>query len=372
MRGAPGDQELGPEKPDALGAVADAPPRSRRAGPRFPSASPRRRPASGPARPAPPRAASRSAGAGSGAPARPPARRRVGSMTTTPLCPSSSSVAPVRISSSAPLRPITAGMPSEWARMAACDVLRALLADEPDDVLAVELHGEPGGELVRHDDDLLARRMDHSSSSLRPMSRCSIRIWMAWRSASRSRSWALPEELKSCAQLERLELVRGLRAQLVVANELLDGGEEIAVLRHEDLRRRRCATPRRPRARARAGPARLGALRPRAPRRAGAGSRPPRRRARRCGAGTSGKSRRTTSAGAQATPGDTPMPRSIRGPGHCSPNPFGHEGGERLGRGLLVVAVGPDHDELPHSAASIMTPMMLLPFTAHRRPWRPM
>ena len=33
----------------------------------------------------------------------------------------------------------------------------ALLADEPDDVLAVELHREPGRELVRDDDDLLVR-----------------------------------------------------------------------------------------------------------------------------------------------------------------------------------------------------------------------
>ena len=33
----------------------------------------------------------------------------------------------------------------------------ALLADEPDDVLAVELHGQPGRELVRDDDDLLVR-----------------------------------------------------------------------------------------------------------------------------------------------------------------------------------------------------------------------
>lgn len=37
------------------------------------------------------------------------------------------------------------------------------------------------------------------------------------------------------AQLQRFELVRGLGAELIVADQGLDRGEEILVLRHENL-----------------------------------------------------------------------------------------------------------------------------------------
>ena len=69
-------------------------------------------------------------------------------------------------------------------------------------------------------------------------------------------------------------------------------------------------------------------------------------------------------AGAQATPGETPMPRSARVIS-VLPEPARHQLGQRLrpparrrARSARIVI------SLPHSAASIMTPMMLLPFTS--------
>ena len=62
---------------------------------------------------------------------------------------------PGGIAASAPTAPITAGMPSECARIAACAVRVPSSLIRPDDVLAVELHRESRRELVSDDDDLL-------------------------------------------------------------------------------------------------------------------------------------------------------------------------------------------------------------------------
>src|SRR6185295_4464694 len=60
--------------------------------------------------------------------------------------------------------------------------------------------------------------------------------------------------------------------------------------------------------------------------------------------GTSGKSIRTMKAGAQATPGDTPIPRSD-GATSVLPETAGHQLGQRRHRLLGVGAVGADRDE---------------------------
>ena len=39
-----------------------------------------------------------------------------------------------------------------------------------------------------------------------------------------------------CTQLERLEFERALRAQLVLANQSLDGFQEVRIFEHQDLR----------------------------------------------------------------------------------------------------------------------------------------
>ena len=182
----------------------------------------------------------------------------------------------------------------------------ALLADQPDHVLPVELHREPGREFVRHHDDLLVGPARPGLALRVRRSGLSIRSWIAVRSARRSRSCALPELPHSVAQFERLELVGRLRARADCCGSGARRREELGVLRHEDLgvedpgflrRPARCST----RSRSRSSPATASltaacsrATRPRP--RAGPTVR----------SGTSGKRQCTTSAGREGHAGGYP------------------------------------------------------------------
>ena len=127
---------------------------------------------------------------------------------------------PGGIDASAPAAPITAGMPSEWARMAACAVRVPSSLIEPDHVLAVELHREAGRELVRDDDDLLVggdgpelvARAAHQAVEHAELDGVEV-------------GQALAQHGRAGEQvpvLQRLELVRRLGAEVVVADQRLD------------------------------------------------------------------------------------------------------------------------------------------------------
>ena len=101
---------------------------------------------------------------------------------------------PRRISASAPPAPMTAGNAERVRQDRGVRGPGAFLADEPHDVLAIELHREPGRELVRDNDHLLVGGDGPELVPLAaPCSRLSMRSWIAWRSARRSRSRAAPE-----------------------------------------------------------------------------------------------------------------------------------------------------------------------------------
>ena len=88
------------------------------------------------------------------------------------------------------------------------------------------------------------------------------------------------------------------------------------------------------------------------------------RRAATVRSGTSGSPAARRTPGAQATPGETPMPRSER---VTLMSPRTRWPPARPAPATACSASGPLARmviELPHSAASIMTPMMLLPFTS--------
>jgi len=111
---------------------------------------------------------------------------------------------------------------------------RALLAHQPDDVLAIELHGEPGAELPRHhygrlSDPLpqLVRAavhevLDHPDCHARKVGEAVLQAWAAGRGPH-------------VAHLERLELERLLGGEVILADQVRDAGEELFVLEHEEL-----------------------------------------------------------------------------------------------------------------------------------------
>src|SRR2546425_640191 len=111
---------------------------------------------------------------------------------------------------------------------------RALLAHQPDDVLAIELHREPGAQLLRHHhrglgDSLpqLVRTavhevLDHANRHARKVGEAVLQAWAAGRGPH-------------VAQFERLELERLLGREAVLADQVRDAGEELFVLEHEEL-----------------------------------------------------------------------------------------------------------------------------------------
>ena len=74
-----------------------------------------------------------------------------------PLWPSSSTIIPGGIVGHGAHRAHDGGNAQRVGQDGGVRRAGALLADEPDDVLAIELHGQAGRELVRDDDDLLVR-----------------------------------------------------------------------------------------------------------------------------------------------------------------------------------------------------------------------
>ena len=140
---------------------------------------------------------------------------------------------PGGISASAPTAPITAGNAERVRQDRGVRRARPFLADEPDHVLAIELHRQSGRELVGHDDDLLVGRdgpelVPHATHQ--PVEHPKLDGVQVGQTLAQP-GGAGPE----VAELERLELVRGLGAELVVADQGLDRGQEIGVLRHQDL-----------------------------------------------------------------------------------------------------------------------------------------
>ena len=119
---------------------------------------------------------------------------RVGSSTMVPAWPSSSTIVPAAIWASAPGAPITAGMPSECARIAACEVRVPSSLTSPTTWSRSSCTVRPGESSWATTIDLLVHR--HATTARRrrgPSAARSIRSWMACRSASRSRSRALPD-----------------------------------------------------------------------------------------------------------------------------------------------------------------------------------
>ena len=109
-------------------------------------------------------------------------------------------------------------------------------------MLAVELHREPGRQLPRHDDDLLVAgnrpRLGTGAAQevVEHPELNGVEVGQPLAQPGRARP--------QVAQLERLELVGRLGAQLVVADQRLDRGEEVLVLRHQDLGVEDASTPR--------------------------------------------------------------------------------------------------------------------------------
>ena len=160
---------------------------------------------------------------------------RVGSRMMTPVRPSSSSIWPSRTRCSAPDTPITAGMPSECARMAAWEVRVPSSLTSPTTCSRSSWTVRPGESSCATTMTCSSRAPDQGSRSEPPISFSTTRRWMAVRSVSRSRSCALPELRPQVAELEGLEFVGRLGAQLVLPDQRLDAGQEVGVLHHQDL-----------------------------------------------------------------------------------------------------------------------------------------
>ena len=109
----------------------------------------------------------------------------------------------------------------------------AFLAHQSHHVLPIELHGEPGRKLVGHHDDLIVRGHGGDVRSVlaeQPIDHAQLDgVEVGQPLAQPGRSG--PE----VAKLQRLELVGGLGAELVVPDQGLDRVEELPVLGHEDL-----------------------------------------------------------------------------------------------------------------------------------------
>jgi hypothetical protein len=237
----------------------------------------------------------------------------------------------------------------------------ALLADEADHVLAVELDREARRELVGHDDHLLVVRdrpelvphPAHEAVEHPELNGVEVGDLLAEHRGAR----------EQIAVLERLELVRGLGAQVVVADQRLDRGEEVGVLRHLDLRVEDAGL-------LGAGPlqhalAELAQVLDDVPHRL---AQPRHLRVDLIGTdravGHLGKVHPHDERGRARDPGrDADAAERAR---HLtvSPNPLCTSAASAS---TACSASGPSarmRIELPHSAASIMTPMMLLPFTS--------
>jgi hypothetical protein len=111
-----------------------------------------------------------------------------------PLWPSSSTIIPGGIAAMAPTAPMTAGMPSEWARMAACAVLVPSSLMSPTTCSRSSCTVSPGESSCATTMTCSSAGTDQSSGPTPPISRLIIRSWIAWRSARRSRSRAAPDQ----------------------------------------------------------------------------------------------------------------------------------------------------------------------------------
>ena len=151
-----------------------------------------------------------------------------------PAWPSRSTIVPLAIWASAPAAPITAGMPSEWARIAACEVRVPSSLTRPTTCSRSSWTVRPGESSWAMTTTCSSMGMDHSSRSERPIS------WVDHPQLDGMEiGQALPQPGLAgpeIPELQRLELVGGLGAELVVADQRLGRGEKILVLGHEDLR----------------------------------------------------------------------------------------------------------------------------------------
>jgi len=110
-----------------------------------------------------------------------------------------------------------------------------LHADHPHQVLPVELHGQSGGNLLGHDDDR-SRDGPRHQILLRPPHQVAQDPGLHRREIGESLPESeIPRSRPGHAHLQRLELEGGFRAEVVVDDQVLDRGEEIRILCHENL-----------------------------------------------------------------------------------------------------------------------------------------
>ena len=150
-----------------------------------------------------------------------------------PAWPSSSTIMPGGIAASAPTAPITAGMPSECARMAACAVRVPSSLMSPTTCSRSSCTVSPGESSWATTMTCSSAGIDQSSwpdAAHEPVEHPELDGVQVGQALAQP-GGAGPE----VPELERLELVGGLGAELVVADQGLDRGQEVLVLRHEDL-----------------------------------------------------------------------------------------------------------------------------------------
>ena len=241
-----------------------------------------------------------------------------------PVVPSSSSLAPLRIASSAPATPITAGMPREWARMALWEVRVPSSLTRPTTCSRSSCTVSPGESSRATMTTFEPRSLPHQSGPAWPVSRCSTRRWVAVRSVRRSRSTWLPAP----AHISRASSALNSKA-VSALSRLFRMRNSTSPRKSGSCTMRICASkmpdssgPARSSTRALSSSSSSTTSCTASWSRATSASTSPWVMER---SGTSGKSNRTTTAGPRATPGETPMPRrrrvltSRRSPGRPAP-----------------------------------------------------
>ena len=119
----------------------------------------------------------------------------------------------------------------------------AFLADQAHHMLAVELHREPGRQLVRHHDHLLVVRQRPDLLAGAPQQHVEHAQLDGVQVGEPVAQVRALRRRPQRAQLERLELVRGLGRQQVVADEHFDATRGIPRPAPSASARRRSATP---------------------------------------------------------------------------------------------------------------------------------
>ena len=110
----------------------------------------------------------------------------------------------------------------------------AFFADEAHDVLPVELHREPGADLLGHHDGRLGDPLPH-------LVRAAVHEMLDHADRHAGEIGQAIFELRApgrrprVTHLQRLELERLLGGEVVLADQVFDAGQELLILEHQDL-----------------------------------------------------------------------------------------------------------------------------------------